>query len=115
MSMNTERLYKILLVDDSESDRAIYCRYLLTDQDVDYQILQAETLEESLELWRSQFPDMVLADLHLPDGNGLELLTAIQAKDIRQKCPVIVITGQGNEQVAVQAMKLGARGLFSQG
>ncbi|MEB3121824.1 MAG: response regulator [Snowella sp.] len=109
MSINTERLYKILLVDDSESDRAIYCRYLLTDEDVDYQILEAETLAESLELWRSQFPDMVLADLHLPDGNGLELLTAIQEKDMRQKCPVIVITGQGNEQIAVQAMKLGAR------
>ena len=115
MSMNSEKKHKILLVDDSESDRAIYCRYLSTDEDVDYQILEAETLTESLELWRSQFPDMVLADLYLPDGNGLELLTAIQAKDTRQKCPVVVITGQGNEQMAVQAMKLGARDYLVKG
>jgi len=110
--MNTERPYKILLVDDSESDRAIYAGYLLTGESANYQILEAETLEESLEVWRSQFPDLVLVDLNLPDGSGLELLEVINKKDLenlRPKCPVIVITGQGNERIAVQAMKLGAR------
>jgi DNA-binding NtrC family response regulator len=104
--------YTILLVDDSESDRAIYAGYLLTDESVDYQILEAETLEESWEVWRSQLPDLVLVDLNLPDGSGLELLEVINKKDLenlRPKCPVIVITGQGNERIAVQAMKLGAR------
>jgi DNA-binding NtrC family response regulator len=110
--MNTERPYKILLVDDSESDRAIYAGYLLTDESFDYQILEAETLEESWEVWRSQLPDLVLVDLNLPDGSGLELLEVINKKDLKNlspKCPVIVITGQGNERIAVQAMKLGAR------
>lgn len=115
MSINTDGRYKILLVDDSESDRAIYCRYLLADEDVDYQLLEAETLTESLELWRSHSPDIVLADLHLPDGNGLELLVTAPEKDMRPKCPVIVITGQGNEQIAVQALKLGARDYLVKG
>ena len=66
--------YKILLVDDSESDRGIYRRYLMTDKNFDYQILEAETLEEALELWRSRSPDLVLTDINLPDGSGLELL-----------------------------------------
>ena len=38
--------YTILLVDDSESDRGIYRRYLLADKDFDYQIIEAENLEE---------------------------------------------------------------------
>jgi len=107
--MNTERPYKILLVDDSESDRAIYAGYLLTGESANYQILEAETLEESLEVWRSQLLDLVLVDLNLPDGSGLELLEVINKKNLSPKCPVIVITGQGNERIAVQAMKLGAR------
>ena len=101
--------YKILLVDDSDSDRGIYRRYLLANKDYDYQILEAETLEEGLELWRSQSPDLALVDLNLPDGSGLELLEAIQKTQSRKKIPVIMMTGQGHERIAVQAMKLGDR------
>jgi PAS domain S-box-containing protein len=100
--------YKILLVDDSESDRGICRRYLLADEDFDYQIIEAESLEEGLALWRSRSPDLVLTDIHLPDGSGLELLTAIKKTHPRQKFPVIMMTGQGDERLAVQAMKLGA-------
>jgi PAS domain S-box-containing protein len=100
--------YKILLVDDSESDRGICRRYLLTDENFDYQILEAENLAEGLELWRSQSPDLVLTDFDLPDGNGLELLQAIQKIEPVKKIPVILMTGQGDERLAVQAMKLGA-------
>ena len=100
--------YRILLVDDSESDRGIYRRYLLADRDFDYQIIEAETLEKGLELWRSQSPDLVLVDLNLPDGSGLELLMAIKKIYPRQKFPIIMMTGQGDERLAVQAMKLGA-------
>ncbi len=101
--------YKVLLVDDSESDRDVYRRYLLANKDYDYQILEAETLEEGLELWRSQSPDLALVDLNLPDGSGLELLEAIQKTQSRKKIPVIMMNGQGHERIAVQAMKLGAR------
>ena len=100
--------YTILLVDDSESDRGICGRYLLADEDFDYQIIEAESLEEGLALWRSQSPDLVLTDIHLPDGSGLELLTAIKKTHPRQKFPVIMMTGEGDERLAVQAMKLGA-------
>ena len=100
--------YKILLVDDSESDRGSCRRYLLADEGFDYEVLEAETLEEALELWRSEAPELVLTDIHLPDGNGLELLEAIKKTHPRQKFPVIMMTGEGDERLAVQAMKLGA-------
>ncbi|MGL5032319.1 MAG: PAS domain-containing protein, partial [Microcystaceae cyanobacterium] len=100
--------YTILLVDDSESDRGIYRRYLLANEGFDCQIIEAESLEEGLELWRSQSPDLVLTDINLLDGSGLELLAAIKNTHPSSKIPIIMMTGQGNERLAVQAMKLGA-------
>ncbi|MEE3716328.1 response regulator [Tumidithrix elongata RA019] len=98
----------ILIVDDSEVDRATYIRYLHVDPEPSYRILEAETLAEGLELWRSQHPDIVLVDYLLPDGDGLDLLKAMGngSPDIPQHA--IVLTGHGDERVAVQAMKLGA-------
>ena len=98
----------ILIVDDSETDRATYVRYLQLETDHSYRIIEAETLEEALELWRSRSPDMVLLDLKLPDGDGLDLLECISEGNIDRRSPVIVLTGQGDEQTAVRAMKLGA-------
>ena len=99
---------KILLVEDSESDRFVYRRYLKADTDNEYEILEAETLAEGLELWRSQSPNLVLVDLNLPDNSALELLEAINALPKDLQIPVIVMTGQGDERLAVQTMKLGA-------
>ena len=104
--MSQDRKYTILIVEDSESDRGAYRRYLLAARDFKYQILEAETLEEGLAQWRSQSPDLVLVDVNLPDGSGLELLEIIKKTYSKQKFPVIVTTGRGDERIAVQAMKL---------
>ncbi len=100
--------YKVLLVDDSESDRGIYRRYLLGNKDYDYQILEAETLEEGLKVWQSEAPDLVLVDVNLPDGSGLKLLAEIKKNTPPKNIPVIVMTGEGDERIAVRAMQLGA-------
>ena len=97
---------KILIVDDSDCDRDTYVRYLQSEVDCFYSIVEAETLEDGLELWRSQRPDIVLLDLKLPDGDGLELLEALSEEYTDQRLPVIVLTGQGDEASAVRAMKL---------
>ncbi|MEB3121929.1 MAG: PAS domain-containing protein, partial [Snowella sp.] len=99
---------KILIVDDSESDRFSFVRYLQSDKENSYQIIEVETLEEGLEQWRSQQPDVVLLDINLPDGNGLEFLREIGTVQAINKLPVIMLTGQGDERIAVRAMKLGA-------
>ncbi len=99
---------KILLVEDSESDRFVYRRYLKADTENQYEILEAETLAEGLELWRSQSPNLALVDLYLPDGSGLELLEAITALPQDLQIPVIVMTGLGDEKIAVQTIKQGA-------
>ena len=106
--MSQDRKYTILIVEDSESDRVMYRRYLLANENCDYQILEAGTLEEGLERWKAESPDLVLADINLPDGSGLELLATINKTYPSSKIPVIMMTCQGNERLAVQAMKLGA-------
>jgi CheY-like chemotaxis protein len=53
---------KILIVDDSESDRFSFVRYLQSDQENSYDIIETDTLEEGLERWRSRQPDIVLLD-----------------------------------------------------
>ena len=88
----------VLIVDDSESDRVIYSRYLQSDSEQTYCIIEAETLEEGLELWRSQQPDIMLIDLNLPDGEGLEFLEAIKIERAAESAPVIMLSGQGNEK-----------------
>jgi PAS domain S-box-containing protein len=98
----------VLIVDDPESDRATYSRYLQSDSEITYRIIEAATLEQGLELCRSQQPDVVLIGLNLPDGNGLEFLEAINVDRAGDRVPVIMLTGQGNEKMAVSAMKLGA-------
>ncbi len=99
----------LLIIDDSETDRATYIRFLQSGTDHTYTIIEAETVENGLELWRSQNPDIVLLDINLPDGDGLEFLEAIIGESPSEgKLPVIVLTGQGDERIAVRAMKWGA-------
>ena len=97
----------ILIVDDSEIDRALYTRYLNSDVTTRYQILEAETVQKALEIWQAQHFDVILINFHLPDGNGLELLEAMGKKYLA-KPPVIILTGQGDERTAVNVMKKGA-------
>ena len=98
----------VLIVDNSESDRVTYSRYLRSDSEKTYHLIEAATLEEGLKLWRSQQPDIMLIDLNLPDGDGLEFLEAINVERAGESTPVIMLTGLGNEKKAVRSMKLGA-------
>jgi PAS domain S-box-containing protein len=99
----------ILVVDDSPEDRELYRRYLLHDRKYSYQILEASLGRQGLELWQQHQPDAVLLDYRLPDLDGLEFLSHLQSLLQQTHLPAIVITGQGSEAVAVQAMKAGAQ------
>jgi signal transduction histidine kinase len=99
---------RVLIVDDSPEDREVYRRFLRSDSEHAYEFVEAETGEEGLEACRSTVPDCVLLDYRLPDLDGLAFLrevAALSGADI----PVIVLTGQGSESVAVEAMKAGAQ------
>jgi signal transduction histidine kinase len=103
---------RILIVDDSPEDRALYRRLLAQDQEHTYEFLEAETGEEGLRTAREERPDCLLLDYRLPDLDGLEFLDQLPREKL---IPVIVLTGQGNESVAVEAMKRGAQDYLLKG
>lgn len=98
----------ILIVDDCLEDRETYRRYLLGDDRYTYTIFEEEYGENALELCRLVKPDAILLDFLLPDIDGLEFLSELKIQLGTTNLPVVMLTGQGNEAIAVQAMKSGA-------
>ncbi|HYP80621.1 MAG TPA: response regulator, partial [Steroidobacteraceae bacterium] len=68
--------------------------------------LSAGTLRDAQRLVLAESFDLVLCDMRLPDGDGLELLEWLQARRPGLSCAVI--TAHGNVETAVRALKLGA-------
>lgn len=104
----------VLVVDDSLEDREIYRRYLEQDNKYSYTILEAEMGEEGLKLSK-QNPNAILLDFMLPDIDGLELLTELRAKPDLKHLPIILLTGYGDETIAVKAIKGGAQDYLVKG
>ena len=100
--------FKLIIIDDSDTDRFIYRRYLNQSDLDDCLILESECGEEGLDLCLQHSPDVILLDYQLPDVDGLEFLQALSA-EIQPMPAVIMLTGQGSEQVAVEAMKMGTQ------
>jgi PAS domain S-box-containing protein len=99
-------MMNILLLEDSPHDADLTKRSLITSFP-DCHIEIVATLEEARTLLRNgSIFDIGLLDMKLPDGNGLDLLLDIRQSEINM--PVIMLTGSGNEEVAVAALKAGA-------
>ncbi|MDZ7966640.1 MAG: ATP-binding protein [Nostoc sp. DedSLP03] len=100
--------WTLLIIDDCAADRKIYRRYLLKDPHQSYQILEADCAEEGLALCQKVRCDVILLDFCLPDMSGLEFFDRIQQEIFKTSVPVIMLTGRGDEEIAVQVMKRGA-------
>ncbi|HMJ49828.1 MAG TPA: sigma-54 dependent transcriptional regulator, partial [Burkholderiales bacterium] len=94
----------LIIEDESLFGRAVKKRL----EKAGHECVVAATLAEGRELARNSAPELVLLDLRLPDGNGLDLLTELRAAGESRQPPVIVLTAYGEISDAVHAMKLGA-------
>jgi DNA-binding NtrC family response regulator len=97
----TKRL--ILIVDDQTELRDLLCRGLSKNG---YSIFGAGRVEEAMHLLGKEPFDLVITDVKLPDRDGLQLLDTIKSKT--PHLPVIVMTGFGSVENAVEAMRKGA-------
>ncbi len=99
---------KVLIIDDCPEDREIYIRYLGQQSEKEFQVIESESGEEGLELCKQQQPDCALIDYQIPDLDGLEFIQALAKDEEQRYLPVLMLTGQGNEGVASEALKCGA-------
>lgn len=97
---------RVLIVDDSPVDRRLAGGLL--DKQAHLEVQYAENGKQALEVFAKQPPDLVVTDLQMPQMNGLELVGAIRAR--HALVPVILMTAQGSEDIAVQALESGAAG-----
>jgi PAS domain S-box-containing protein len=104
----TEQTYTLLIVEDSLADREYYRRVLKNASSDRYHLLESESVAAGLELCNTQSIDAILLDYLLPDDDGLTFLELLAAQSNGSSPPVVMMTGHGNESVAVRAMKLGA-------
>lgn len=101
---------KILVIDDDAVDRMAVRRALLK-ADLDVDLSEAENGITALSTLKTDQFDCILIDYLLPDQNGLDLVKQLQHLEV--DVPLVVLTGQGDEQVAVEVMKAGAADYLS--
>jgi signal transduction histidine kinase len=95
----------ILLVDDDEVDRLAVER-ALRSAGLNATVHEAVTVDAAISALGGGVFDCVLLDYQLPGGDGLDVLRTVKNDD--HATPVIILTGQGDEQTAVEFMKAGA-------
>ncbi len=101
---------KILIVDDDQADRN-NVRRLLKRAGLETEITEAADYEEAKEKMSNNLFDCVLIDYLLPDRDGLTLVREIRQQGV--KIPLIILTGHGDEEIAVDMMKAGASDYLS--
>ena len=103
----TKQPLRILLVDDDEVDRKTVVR-AFRKYDPEIEIHEADSGEAGLQMFGEISVDCVLLDYRLPDMDGLQILAQMHEENNLLPVPVIMLTGEENLTLAVDAMKNGA-------
>jgi diguanylate cyclase (GGDEF)-like protein len=101
---------KLLLVEDNTSDAEFLAASLRRQRATDVQLVTVQTLQEAVNmLGQAAEPpfDVVLLDLHLPDGSGLQCVDVIQG--VCDTIPIVVLSGQDDEEFAVSILNKGVQ------
>jgi two-component system NtrC family sensor kinase len=94
---------KLLIIDDEEGIRKVLGLSLASDG---YEVLTASGGEEGIEKFKNESPPVVLTDIKMPGIDGIEVLK--QVKEFNPGAEVIMITGHGDMDLAIEALKLDA-------
>jgi PAS domain S-box-containing protein len=101
---------QILLVEDDEVDVLAFVR-ALKKTELNHLLTFCQTAQDALELAEKQAFDVIFLDYQLPGQDGLKLLKEFRSRGF--DAPIAIITGQGDEKIAVEAMKNGAFDYFA--
>lgn len=99
------KVFRILIVEDNHHDFQLAQR-VLTRSELNCQLVWVPRFDETLTHLQTTSFDIVMLDYNLPDATGIEVFQWLLKENI--DVPVIFVTGTGNEQTAVEALKMGA-------
>ncbi len=102
--MESPKTIRVLIAEDEDSFRISLQHVLLKDDAFDF--LACDNGDETLEMIQREHFDIILLDYRMPGHSGLNILQWMHEQ--KMDTPVILLTGMGSENIAVEAMKLGA-------
>ncbi len=104
---------RLLIVDDHEAIR-IGIERLLADVEPSIEVAgHAASGREAVALWRALRPDVVLMDLRMPDGDGVDAIARIRSEDT--EAAVVALTAFDHDELVAGALRAGARGYLGKG
>lgn len=101
---------KVLIIDDEKQILGLLSRIISLEG---YDVIQAVSCKTGLKQLETQLPEVVLCDVRLPDGNGVDLIP-----ELKKRCPlseIVLLTAHGNIPDGVQAIKNGAFDYITKG
>lgn len=96
---------KILIIEDEASIRRVLVK-ILTEENTQYKVFEAEDGLAGTEMIKNTDFDLVLCDIKMPKMDGVEVLEAV--KKIKPEIPMVMISGHGDLDTAVNTMRMGA-------
>lgn len=105
-------MISVVIIEDHEIVRAGIRHFLDTENDINV-VGEAGTAGEALEVVKSKKPDVVIVDLDLPDMYGIQVIETLKAKS--PDTGIMVLTMYDSEDIAMQALRAGARGFIIKG
>ncbi len=98
----------VMIIDDDKKDRVVLIEKLMTLKKYNYDFVQVNCSKKAIEYIEKYDFDIVFLDFILGDGNGLQLLANLSAKQ-KKRTPIIFITSYGNLMVKEDSIAIGAK------
>jgi diguanylate cyclase (GGDEF)-like protein len=106
-------IIKVLLIEDNEADSRLLKELLNDAQPSKHIVTAAYTANEGMACLQENNFDIVVTDLSLPDTEGLNIITYVQ--EINPEIPIVVLSGQNDEELALQIVQMGAQDYLVKG
>lgn len=108
--MNSPTQLQLLLVEDNDGDADLISEYL-EENGTDYAITRVRRLDEACHRLKNRTTNVVLLDLHLPDGLGVESVKTLRR--VSSEAPLVVLTGSDDQSLALSCIDAGAQDFLS--
>jgi signal transduction histidine kinase/DNA-binding response OmpR family regulator len=105
--MQAEDVIDVLLIEDNPADARLIREMLLADERWQFRLFKAASLREGIQALQDLRCRLILLDLSLPDSHGIETLRAIS--EVARDAAVVVLTGNDDEAMGLQAVQVGAQ------